>query len=737
MRLKRKMAILLTVSMLFNSGMTGLAESENALYEEEAEWNDMQNMADILTETSTEATTEQMIEFDLQVDESSEEKNKLEVIEPETDASLIETEPEEETEPETSTEETEEIIGESKQVNVTIKVLDVDNHPVEGIEVKISPAGKSDQSEITMVTDADGEIKEKVNLICGATYEVCQKRLPGHYSTDKEKFKIDAEDENLRFEFNNQPTVVKVGVIDNVSKTSPYTGSYVAGATVVIRKNNEVLRTITTERELTELVGLLEPDTVYQIIQTEAPIGYIVGATNGSGAYNIGKQIRLSSRTKKEKTVAISADTVKVLISRKGYGSRTETDKMGKKEFEYKNLNYLAGANIEIRDKNGNVVRDKDGKPITWTSDGKGGHLIEGALKADTEYRLVETATPKEYNMAEEIVFRTNKSGSLDLIDIQTAKESGTINVRLSSVHQGKTIKVNDGLFCALFLDEELNQRYIEGGVKKLSISENQEYAQTVFENVPVGVYYVAETNQNGEILRDDENIRVKNPEQPLYVNVDKELVTEIVVDVLKHEFGDWMEVSSATVFAPKKEVRACNICMEEESRNVGTKLEATVEMNATEVPLKNNQKTNALKVIGLADGDYVKEWKSSNTKIFTVSKNGVIKAGKKKGKAILTVTMASGLQKKIPIVVNKKTINTSKIVGLPKKITLRKGKKLVLKPLLIPITSTQNPTYSSSNKKIVTVNKKGVLTANKKGKSKIIVKSGKKKITITVTVIK
>ena len=185
MRLKRKMAILLAVSMLFNSGMTGLAESENALYEEETEWNDIQNMADILTEPSTEATTEQMIEFDLQADERSEEENKLEAqeSEPETDALLIETEPEEETEPETSTEETEEIIGESKQVNVTIKVLDIDNHPVEGIEVKISPIGKSVQSEIIMMTDTNGEIKEKVNLRCGATYEICQKKLPGHYST--------------------------------------------------------------------------------------------------------------------------------------------------------------------------------------------------------------------------------------------------------------------------------------------------------------------------------------------------------------------------------------------------------------------------------------------------------------------------------------------------------------------------------------------------------------------------
>ena len=79
-------------------------------------------------------------------------------------------------------------------------------------------------------------------------------------------------------------------------------------------------------------------------------------------------------------------------------------------------------------------------------------------------------------------------------------------------------------------------------------------------------------------------------------------------------------------------------------------------------------------------------------------------------------------------------TVNT-KISGIPKKITLAKGRKQTLKPILSPITSQEKITYTSSNKKIVTVSSKGVLTAKAAGKAKITVKSGSKKVTVTVTV--
>ena len=201
------------------------------------------------------------------------------------------------------------------------------------------------------------------------------------------------------------------------------------------------------------------------------------------------------------------------------------------------------------------------------------------------------------------------------------------------------------------------------------------------------------------------------------------------------HKFGNWEKVSDATVFAPKKEARTCSVCKTQETRNSGEKLKATIKVNATTLPLKVKQKTSALKVTGLAKGDSVKSWKSSNKKIFTVSSKGVIKAGKKTGKATLTITLASGLKKKVTVKVQKGTVTTSKIKGLKSSVTLKKGKKLTLKPIRYPITSTQKFTYSSSNKKVATVTSKGVIQAKKKGTARITVRSGKKKYVVKVRV--
>ncbi len=202
------------------------------------------------------------------------------------------------------------------------------------------------------------------------------------------------------------------------------------------------------------------------------------------------------------------------------------------------------------------------------------------------------------------------------------------------------------------------------------------------------------------------------------------------------HAYGEWKKSSDATVFAPEKQERTCS-CGAKETRDYGSALQPTIKVNATTVPLKVKQKTSAFKVTGLANGDSVQSYKSSNTKIFTVTKNGVLKAGKKTGKATLTITLASGLQKKVTVKVQKKKVTTSKITGLQKKVTLKKGAKLTLAPSRTPITSTQKFTYKSSNKKIATVSSKGVIKGKKTGKAKITVKSGKKKYTVTVTVTK
>ena len=142
-----------------------------------------------------------------------------------------------------------------------------------------------------------------------------------------------------------------------------------------------------------------------------------------------------------------------------------------------------------------------------------------------------------------------------------------------------------------------------------------------------------------------------------------------------------------------------------------------------------------------MAKGDSVVSWKSSNTKILKVKgkSNGTCKltAQKKTGKATLTVRLKSGIQKKITVKVQKTPVKTSRITGLNKSLTLKKGRQVILKPSKLPFTSLQKITYTSSNSKIVSVTSKGRLKARKPGKAKITVKSGSKKVTVTVIVKK
>lgn len=206
------------------------------------------------------------------------------------------------------------------------------------------------------------------------------------------------------------------------------------------------------------------------------------------------------------------------------------------------------------------------------------------------------------------------------------------------------------------------------------------------------------------------------------------------------HRWSDWKTTKAATVFEAEQQTRTCSSCDKTETQTVGTALKAKASVNTSTVKLKVNKSTSGLKVTGLANGDSVKKWKSSNTKIFTVSgkADGTCKlTAKKKGTAKLEITMASGLKKTVTVKVQSGTVATTKISGLTSKLTIQKGSKTTLKPVITPFTSTQKVTYSSSNKKVASVSSKGVITAKKAGTAKITVKSGSKKVVVTVTVPK
>ena len=121
----------------------------------------------------------------------------------------------------------------------------------------------------------------------------------------------------------------------------------------------------------------------------------------------------------------------------------------------------------------------------------------------------------------------------------------------------------------------------------------------------------------------------------------------------------------------------------------------------------------------------------SSDKKVASVSSKGVITA-RRAGKA--TITVSSG-NKKYRIKVTVPKTRTSKILNVQEELKLSRGKSFSLNARVYPKNSDEKLTYSSSDKKIVTVSKNGKLKAMKKGTAIITVRSGKKWVKCKVTV--
>ena len=210
-------------------------------------------------------------------------------------------------------------------------------------------------------------------------------------------------------------------------------------------------------------------------------------------------------------------------------------------------------------------------------------------------------------------------------------------------------------------------------------------------------------------------------------------------VSVVAHKFTTWKTTTAATALASAKQTHKCSICGKTETRNYGNKLKPSIKVNISSILLKTRQKTTLLRVSGLAKGDSIVSWKSSNTNIAKVygRSNGTctIQAGTRSGKAIITIALRSGLKKNITVTVQKTTVKTTKITGVATSLKLKRNQKATLKPVLQPLTSGEKITYKSSNTKIAIVNSKGQITARSKGTATITVTSGRKSVRCKVIV--
>ena len=171
------------------------------------------------------------------------------------------------------------------------------------------------------------------------------------------------------------------------------------------------------------------------------------------------------------------------------------------------------------------------------------------------------------------------------------------------------------------------------------------------------------------------------------------------------------------TVVKPTKlTLNRKSVVLTKYSRNTGT------ELNATVTPTNATNKS----VI----------WKSSNPKVAKVDSKGNVTTVSK-GTCIITAT--STVDSKVKATCKVTVVQKVVSVNLSAKSkTIKKGKSFTLKATVLPTNANiKSVTFTSTNKKVATVNSKGKVTAKKSGKTTIIVttKDGKKRAKCTVKV--
>lgn len=275
-------------------------------------------------------------------------------------------------------------------------------------------------------------------------------------------------------------------------------------------------------------------------------------------------------------------------------------------------------------------------------------------------------------------------------------------------------------------------------------------YGAEVWEPITEASYYFETTyDRNGqcshiwETVTDSKATCDKAGKQHKECTACQEKKDYTSIPELGHSWGKYVVTKKATVFAQGQETRTCGRCKKKETRKTA-KLKAALNLSAYSFPLQRG-KTVTIKTSGLRTGDYVKLVSSSKSSVLKAVKlkNGDIRltAQRSTSKKAVTVKVlvktAGGAGRTITVTVQSGKVATKKITGVPRSFTIKQGKTTVLKPVRSPFTSQYGITYTSSNKKIVTVDSKGRVKGIRPGSAVITVRSGSVSVRCTVKVVK
>ena len=379
-----------------------------------------------------------------------------------------------------------------------------------GPTAKISKVDVTSQQELEgaklQVIDKNGNVVDEwisgktahvtTELKAGETYTLRETVAPdGYLITSDTTFTLK---EDGTVDESKTTTKVKDGVLlvedtkavsVNISKVDATNQKELEGAHIqFVDKDGNIVDEWTSGNE-PHVVNNLKPGETYTLRETVAPDGYTVTSDTTFTLKEDGTvdQTKTTATVSDKGVVLVEDNMTSVSISKVDITSQKE----------------LAGAHIQILDKDGNVVEEWDSTDKAYT--------IKG-LKTGETYTLRETVAPKGYKVAEDTTFQLNEDGTIDTANTTTAISDETLLVKDEkkeskdvSVSVTKKLVTVDGTvigavdatyYVALYSDADCTERVSD--VLALNFK-NASSSTVTFTGLEKGqTYYVGECEADG-----------------------------------------------------------------------------------------------------------------------------------------------------------------------------------------------------------------------------------------------
>ena len=276
---------------------------------------------------------------------------------------------------------TQQIVMTDEVTKVYIKKVNVDGEEIEGAKLQIL----SGSTVVDEWTTTAGSTHEIIGVLgSGKKYTLHEVSVPKGYVTAEDKeFTVPKGNETLEVEMLDNKTKVSLIKLD-MKSGKPLAGSHLQ---VLDKDNNIIFEFVSTEEKVV-LEGLLEVGETYHLHEAKAPNLY---------QRNVDVEFKVED-TDEEIEVEISDDKTLLSIEK--------TDEKGNK---------ISGALLQIIDSKGNIIKE-------FTSSEKAEELY-GVLNELETYTLHEEKVPEGYLKAEDIKFKIDEEGKVNIYEGEEFKQ--------------------------------------------------------------------------------------------------------------------------------------------------------------------------------------------------------------------------------------------------------------------------------------------------------------------------